>query len=461
MESHQIEAKHLLLCLEQAAASTKSQVVTCSDNLIQRIDGIEQSLKNNFARPLPEEIMNIPSQIADAQVHFNVSLDKIERTSTDVALGVQQHTITASDIHELKDMLALHLQHTRYSQASIGQANQSARIMLTLTLPQLNITRRDLEKLLQYLSAEVETILRLFFAIFLVSLRDLLLVLPQIFMIYKLLQRLPQAISLVLHDNMTFEDALGRVQSLQYQQFKHWTVFEASLRCSFDGLPGIKQVLNGHFLLTSPEQNERLTSSNWVQLVKPGLEIRMSMSIKNLNIVRGACPRNCRAAVRKDPKGEFCCSKCGLLFFHGPLRERPQVAKAATSSQSSAVDSQTRSIIRQTSNELTSKEVNKTSLPVKYSENRNDQSTLDDKPSANSTSDMAAALVEEAAENELIKVMRRLHVDRPPISSVKAAAKKIIQWAGIEMPTENPSWLGISHLPNNAFREWPPPTDPH
>jgi hypothetical protein len=77
---------------------------------------------------------------------------------------------------------------------------------------------------------------------------------------------LPQAISLVLHGNMMFEDALGRVQSLQYQQFKHWTVFETSLPCVFANAPGMKKVLDGHFVLTASAPARTLTASNWTQL---------------------------------------------------------------------------------------------------------------------------------------------------------------------------------------------------
>jgi hypothetical protein len=55
------------------------------------------------------------------------------------------------------------------------------------------------------------------------------------------------------HDNITFEDALGRMQSLQFQQFRHRTVFEVSLRCKLDNLPGMRKVLSGEYVLTTPK----------------------------------------------------------------------------------------------------------------------------------------------------------------------------------------------------------------
>ena len=199
--------------------------------------------------------------------------------------------------------------------------------MLTLGLPRFNIIKRDLLNLLQRLSAEVEIVLRLFLASFLVCLKDLLLALPQIGLIYKILQRLPQAISLTLHDNMTFEDALGRVQSLQYQQFKHWTVFEASLRCAFANAPGMKKVADGHFVLTSPAAVGTLTASNWTQMVKPGLEIRMSIIIKTLNRAAGQCPRGCTVAENVVSNGEIYCTHCGLYYQNRHNDRRGSFAK--------------------------------------------------------------------------------------------------------------------------------------
>lgn len=290
--------------MQQAASSLQSQIVTRSDNIIDRINGLEKSLRDNIASHHSDQTTNVAKYIADAQARFDIRVDQLEKHHTGIALGML----------ELKDMLALHLQATQRTQTSSRDPNETARIMLTLTLPRLQITKQDLQILFQRLSTEVETALRLFFAIFFVCLKDLLLALPQIIMIYKILQRLPQAISLTLHDNITFEDALGRVQSLQYQQFKHWNVFETSLRCTFANAPGMKKVLDGHFMLTTPASSRILTASNWTQLVKPGLEIRMSIIIKTMETAERQCPRGCAAADNIVSKGEIRCSHCGLYF---------------------------------------------------------------------------------------------------------------------------------------------------
>jgi hypothetical protein len=83
-------------------------------------------------------------------------------------------------------------------------------------------------------------------------LHNVLRVWPQLLLAWRVLQRFPPTISLVLHDNIAFEDVFGRIHSLQYQQFKHWRVFKHSLEESFKGFPGSKRVHT--YRLVSPDR---------------------------------------------------------------------------------------------------------------------------------------------------------------------------------------------------------------
>ena len=190
----------------------------------------------------------------------------------------------------------------------------TSRLKLVLTIPLLNLSFNDAASVLQNFSAEVTAIVKLFLASFLVCFKDLILALPQLILLYRFLRCLPPAISLVLHDNINFEDALGRVQSLQFQQFRHWDVFETSLRCAFELVPGKQKVMSGDYVLTGPEHMGQLTSHNWSLAVRPGLAVKMAITLKQIFVEGRRCPRGCDSATRKMTTMEYGCGSCGLLF---------------------------------------------------------------------------------------------------------------------------------------------------
>jgi hypothetical protein len=417
--------------MQRAASIIQTQVVTCSDNLIDRINGLEKSLTDQIASHPSNQITNVTKDFVDGQAHLDIRVDQLEKHHNNIALGMQQYTAAASDLLELKDMLALHFRDTQCTQASSRDPGGTARIMLTLTLPRLNITKQDLQILLRHLSAEVETVLKLCFAVFLVRLKDLLWALPQIVVIYKILQRLPQAISLTLHDNMTFEDALGRVQSLQHQQFKHWAVFEASLRCTFADTPGMKKVLDGHFVLTTAAPARTLTASNWTQLVKPGLEIRMSIIIKTMSTAEWQCPRGCAATDNIVSNGEVCCSHCGLYFScerghrRGPFTKPPPMLELASNSLDQPG-------IERSPNEATQGGAI-TPPTVTLSKEDNNLLHQDDHPAEDSSFDANETPVrvagpihydkwfqERRVESEEIKAMKRVRLDYTDVDAMRA-----------------------------------------
>jgi hypothetical protein len=421
--------------MQRATSTVQTQIITYSDNLIDRINGLEKSLTDQIASHSSNQITNVTKHFYDRQAHLDIRVDQLEKYHNNITLGMQQYTAAARDFLELKDMLALHFQDTQCTQALRKDPDGTARITLTLTLSRLNITKQDLQILLRHLSAEVETVLRLCFAVFLVCLKDLLWALPQIIVIYKILQRLPQAISLTLHDNVTFEDALGRIQSLQYQQFKHWTVFEISLRCTFADAPGMKKVLDGHFVLTTTAPVRTLTASNWTQLVKPGLEIHMSIIIKTMSTAKSQCPRGCAAADNVYSNGEACCSHCGLYFSSECDHRRGPFAKPLPRLEL-ASNSLDQPGIERSPNEAAQGGAI-TPPTVTRSKDNNNQLSQDDHPAEDSSFDANETPVrvagpihydkwfqERRVESEEIKAMKRVRLDYTDVDAMGAWSSK-------------------------------------
>jgi hypothetical protein len=203
--------------------------------------------------------------------------------------------------------------------------------MLVLTVPQLNLSTKDIKSILRHFYEEVKILVKAFLVSFLICFKDLLLATPQLFLVYTILQRLPATISLTLHDNITLEDALGRVQALQFQQFRHWQVFEASLRCQFDQLPGMRQVLSGSYVLMLPKRGIEISAQNWAATIRSGVLIEMAIVLTHLQAPDQKCPRQCLSGVSRLRGKEYCCNQCGLKFqcYTGPVTKRPSDATTA------------------------------------------------------------------------------------------------------------------------------------
>lgn len=113
--------------------------------------------------------------------------------------------------------------------------------------------------------------------------------------IYALLLRIQAQISRALspstEDCIHFQDALGRVQELPYNWFRHWEIFESMLRCVFKNLPGERHVLRNRYHLLSPGQENRLIyQSSWDRRVFPGADVKMSIT-SELVQPQLTCPR--------------------------------------------------------------------------------------------------------------------------------------------------------------------------
>ena len=249
----------------------------------------------------------------DIEVLAN-ELEGFTLSHASAANGMLSSMATKDDIRDLKILLRTEPQSATRSQTSPPISHDASRLTLVLTIPQLRLPAREVLSILKHFSAEVEAVLNVFFASFMVCLRDLLLALPQMYLIYRVLQRLPQAVSLVLHDNIIFEDALGRMQILQFQQFRHWTVFEASLRCNFENLPGMQKVLSGQYVLTTPKHRLQLTPQNWSEVISPGFVIKMAIMINTIQTNYQKCPRKCGSKVSKVTDVEYRCDTCQMVF---------------------------------------------------------------------------------------------------------------------------------------------------
>lgn len=142
----------------------------------------------------------------------------------------------------------------------------------------------------------------------------ILLLFPQLAVYFRVLRSIPRSASLLLRDNIEFEDVLGRIHSLQFEQFRHWRVFKSLLLCTFENVPGRDKVRKGQYSLVNAKvQGQILNAANWNQLVRPRAEIIMFVKMVATESVLGSCPR-CSAVVDKADKGQSQCGGCGLTY---------------------------------------------------------------------------------------------------------------------------------------------------
>jgi hypothetical protein len=63
------------LSVRQAASPLQPQIATRSDNIIDRINGLEKSPRDNIASHHSDQTMNVAKYIADAQARFDIRVD--------------------------------------------------------------------------------------------------------------------------------------------------------------------------------------------------------------------------------------------------------------------------------------------------------------------------------------------------------------------------------------------------
>lgn len=131
----------------------------------------------------------------------------------------------------------------------------------------------------------------------------LLLLLYLVRRAFQMLSATPAAPTMLLDDNILFEDALGRTISLPYAHFRHYPVFIARLQCEFRDLPGERKILRNCYLLFNRRNRcEFVTQDTWDSRVQPGAVLGMSIEVDRVHYVGRSCPRCNILTATKRPK---------------------------------------------------------------------------------------------------------------------------------------------------------------
>ncbi|KAH7094700.1 hypothetical protein FB567DRAFT_510851 [Paraphoma chrysanthemicola] len=141
-----------------------------------------------------------------------------------------------------------------------------------------------------------------------------------------IIARLP---SMLLSNNIRFEDALGRLVSLPYEDFRHLPVFLARLQCQFSDTPGREKVGSNHFHILLQQSGQMIrTEEDWRHSVRPGVRLQMSMVFDKVGFeeiwyVDQSCPR-CKTSRRvKTSTNIMSCSNCGFAYHHQNSDDTP------------------------------------------------------------------------------------------------------------------------------------------
>ena len=250
------EARHEQREIASSVLATTSAVALVATNFLDESKNREAALRAN---------------ISVTHDNMNLHAKSVQRIENNMA--------TAGAVEEVKSMLT-HLVARDLSTKVNTTSARSPRPSPAWSKgqPRQSPSRKESALLRTFMTSACSLIEALVFAI------------PQLTLMLKVMRSLPPAVSLVLRDNILFEDALGRTHSLQFQQFRHWTVFEAYLRQIFRDLPGMRKVYDGDFLLRIATR--WLNRGNWYRLVRPRQRITMAMLLKwcpSLH-ARGYCP---------------------------------------------------------------------------------------------------------------------------------------------------------------------------
>ena len=119
---------------------------------------------------------------------------------------------------------------------------------------------------------------------------------------FKVISRGP---TFLLQDNIQLEDALGRIMSLPYDQFRHIPVLRSLLECEFKGCPWEGKVRKQEYHILISNFGTALTSKIDEQTVWicPGSKLLTSMRLKRCLQAQKMCPRCLRFASCVDLTG--------------------------------------------------------------------------------------------------------------------------------------------------------------
>lgn len=236
----------------------------------------------------------------------SLHLDSASSDDTRKALPVQNlhgNPTTFGWIEKLKDPICTSSLHKGLPSAKPSiLSSEGPRLESQIILSQKLLVETSLA-IVGYLVSEGNTVLQKVARLLLEFLKMFLLSLPRVLVLLRLLWQVPRAAPLILDDNIRFED------------FRYWTVFEASLRCTFNNTPGMQKVLQRQFVLKYKGACEEvLDATNWEEKASPGMTVTMSISISTILTPSGHCPMGCVAPKITVSDSEACCTQCDLTF---------------------------------------------------------------------------------------------------------------------------------------------------
>ena len=120
--------------------------------------------------------------------------------------------------------------------------------------------------------------------------------------------RLPQCLSLLGNDSIYFEDALGSARRVSFDTCQHFDIFQAFIRCHFQGKPGLRHVLHDQYhLLAGTSRGLVIDLEKWRQIVRPRSSVTMAIMMDSEDHECEKCKRRFGPSSR---------TKCGLEHVH-------------------------------------------------------------------------------------------------------------------------------------------------
>ncbi|EMT69004.1 hypothetical protein FOC4_g10005102 [Fusarium odoratissimum] len=120
---------------------------------------------------------------------------------------------------------------------------------------------------------------------------------------------------LVLAENISFEDVLGRQTTLQYDFFRHWANVDMFLNKQFENCPGQQYIAKKQYFFLGADAATNKLNSNveiaWQAMARPGCQISMSIKMiaEQKDVSEAKCPSpGCKGrSVKIDDEETFSC----------------------------------------------------------------------------------------------------------------------------------------------------------
>ncbi|GAB1317921.1 hypothetical protein MFIFM68171_08131 [Madurella fahalii] len=146
------------------------------------------------------------------------------------------------------------------------------------------------------------------------------------------LDEIPRSVSLLLPDNLSLVDPLGRRFQLPVSFGKNWEVVAAMLKTHFHGTPGALKIERGQFRIFDVHDPERtIRPSDWTDVVGPRKRFKISIVMSRMQTINRMCVR-CNSTLSPFGPSHATCKGCGL-FCHSSVKflSQIQLDKAASS----------------------------------------------------------------------------------------------------------------------------------